>query len=158
MYILGVSSQTLSFTSTQFCMRDAVDFYFLVSFVFRFGAFLLQAAENPIICNNPITFPSHSAAQIQGWLCGLARFTDALKKEATMWNFLAARALRDLESEGEMITERWDNDKRKRGRSEGERQRWSALWTLHGGYVRSKVRVGPVDADRATKLYWLGRG
>lgn len=55
---------------------------------------LNQAAENPIISNNPITFPSDSAAQIQGWICGLARFTDRLlKREATMSNFLAACAL-----------------------------------------------------------------
>lgn len=59
-----------------------------------FFIFLNQAAENPIIRNNPITFPSDSAAQSQGWLCGLARFTDRLlKREATMSNFLAAWAL-----------------------------------------------------------------
>lgn len=61
---------------------------------FFFFFFLNQAAENPIISNNPITFPSDSAAQIQGWICGLARFTDRLlKREATMSNFLAACAL-----------------------------------------------------------------
>ncbi len=63
----------------------------LVVMVFFFSN---QAAENPIISNNPITFPSDSAAQIQGWICGLARFTDRLlKREATMSNFLAACAL-----------------------------------------------------------------
>lgn len=36
---------------------------------------------------------SDSVAQIQGWLCGLARFTDRfLKRETTMLNFLAACA------------------------------------------------------------------
>lgn len=65
-----------------------------IGYVVFFFLFLNQAAENPIISNNPITFPSDSAAQIQGWICGLARFTDRLlKREATMLNFLAACAL-----------------------------------------------------------------
>lgn len=49
------------------------------------ASYLNRAAENPVISNNPITFSSDSAAQIQGWICGLARFTNRLpKKEATM--------------------------------------------------------------------------
>lgn len=66
----------------------------VASFFFCPFFFFYQAAENPIISNNPITFPSDSAAQIQGWICGLARFTDSLlKRAATMSNFLAACAL-----------------------------------------------------------------
>lgn len=73
--------------------RSCLDIGCYVFFSFFF-LFLNQAAENPIISNNPITFPSDSAAQIQGWICGLARFTDRLlKREATMSNFLAACAL-----------------------------------------------------------------
>lgn len=61
--------------------RSCLDIAYVSFFFFLFD----QAAENPIISNNPITFPSDSAAQIQGWICGLARFTDRLlKREATM--------------------------------------------------------------------------
>lgn len=90
-----------------------------------FFFFLNQAAENPIISNNPITFPSDSAAQIQGWICGLARFIDRLlKREATMSNFRAACALPGFgvwgwhdHWEGRIMSER--------GREEGKRRQRS---------------------------------
>lgn len=93
-------------------------------YVFFF--FFNQAAENPIISNNPITFPSDSAAQIQGWICGLARFTDRLLKRGSnnvefpgrlrssgIWSQRVTRSLR-----GGIMTER--------EREEEE----SGLWTV----------------------------
>lgn len=82
--------------------------------------FFGQAAENPIISNNPITFPLDSAAQIQGWICGLARFTNRLLKRKQQCRISWPPALfRDLESEGDMIIERWDNNRVREGGKKG---------------------------------------
>lgn len=100
-------------------------------FLSFFFFFFNQAAENPIISNNPITFPSDSAAQIQGWICGLARFTDRLLKKGKQQCRISwpPALFRDLESEGDMIIERWDND-REREIERGEKEEKNGLWTV----------------------------